>query len=158
MATRHYDLKSFNSRKSIGYLLKTAHGLMHDCMEAVFADHDINFIHWVVLIKLREGAAVTASDLCREMRHDNGALTRVLDHLQDHGYLERKRSDQDRRVITLELTTAGNRKLDEIGPEVIGRINDGLSAFTRAEFAEFNRLLNKMVTTLHALRASGEGS
>ncbi|MFL6550887.1 MAG: MarR family winged helix-turn-helix transcriptional regulator, partial [Povalibacter sp.] len=107
MTVKHYDAKTFNAGRSIGYLLKMSQSMIHDAQAAAFAGHDLSFAQWLVLLKLKEGAAITASDLCRQMRHDNGALTRLLDQLEERGFLERQRSEEDRRVVRLDLTTAG---------------------------------------------------
>lgn len=146
--TRHYAVKSFTSSGSIGYLLKLSYSLMHDAAAASFAGHDLSFAQWLVLTKLREGVAFTASGLCREMRHDNGALTRLLDQLEARGYVERERSKQDRRIVELRLTTAGRRKVAELLPLVVDRLNDALAGFSRAEFLELTRLLNKVIVKL----------
>lgn len=150
MTTRHYDPKTFQSRSSIGYLLKMAHMQMLDSVTTVFAPHDISFIQWLVMLKLREGHASTASDLCRAMRHDNGALTRVIDQLEERRYLARTRSQEDRRVVELELTVDGNHKLDELMPKLVDKLNVILGDFSESEFAELKRLLNKLMTRLQA--------
>lgn len=148
--TRHYDVKTFRSSDSLGYLLKLSHSLMHDAAAAAFAGHDVSFAQWLVLMKLREGAALTASDLCRVMRHDNGALTRLLDQLEARGYVARERSHEDRRVVELQLTAAGRDKVAELVPLVVHRLNSSLAGFSKAEFTEFTRLLNKLITDLAA--------
>src|SRR3546814_11939859 len=91
------------------------------------------------------------------MRHYNGALTRILDQLEERGFLIRNRSQQDRRVVELELTEAGNRKLDDLLPELVAQLNLVLGDFSKAEFAELTRLLNKLMASLqaHAVSASG---
>lgn len=158
MSTMFYDPAGFTSRTSLGYLLKMAHAQMHSCAERIFAQHDISFVQWIALLKLREGQALTASDLCRSMCHDNGAVTRMLDHLEERGYVERRRSRQDRRVVELRLTEAGEHKLDELLPQVVARLNDVLNAsgFSEAEFAELTHLLNKLLTGLQAHNALPE--
>lgn len=158
MATKHYDPKTFNSQRSIGYLLKMSHAQMHDCAEAVLAPHGVSFVQWIAMLKLREGHALTASDLCRAMRHDNGALTRIIDQLEERGYVVRKRSREDRRVVELELTAAGSRKLDELMPPLIAQLNEVLGVFSKAEFAELVRLLDKLLETLRAQSRAGEGT
>ena len=40
--------------------------------------------------------------------HNAGAMTRLLDQLEDKGYVRRKPHAQDRRALTIELTPAGN--------------------------------------------------
>ena len=150
MPVKHYDVKSFTSAHSIGYLLKMSHSLMHDSAAAAFAGHDVSFMQWIVLMKLRESASLTASDLCREMRHDNGALTRMLDQLEERGYVQRERSEEDRRVVRLQLTAVGRRKVTELMPLAVDRLNDVLTDFSKAEFAELTRLLDKLISHMKA--------
>jgi DNA-binding MarR family transcriptional regulator len=150
MATRHYDVKNFEATRSIGYLLKLAISGLHDVQAAAFANHDVSFVQWLILLKLREGAAHTASDLCRLMNHDNGALTRQLDQLEERGYVERKRSESDRRVVRLVLTAAGRRKVSDLLPLTVDGLNSAVSSFSKAEFAELLRLLTKLADNLQA--------
>jgi DNA-binding MarR family transcriptional regulator len=141
---QHYDPYNFSPKNSLGYLLKTNHTLMHECADSIFANHDITFIQWLALVKLKEGLAETASDLCRSMSHDNGAITRLLDQLESRGYVERERSQQDRRVVKLSITDAGRAKLTELTPPFIENLNKALEPFSAEEFAELNRLLGKL--------------
>ena len=159
MTVKHYDAKTFNAGRSLGYLLKMSHSLIHDAQAAAFAGHDLSFVQWLILLKLREGVAVTASDLCRQMRHDNGALTRLLDQLEERGFVERQRSDEDRRVVKLDLTAAGRRKVAELLPLAVDGLNNAASTFSKTEFSDLVRLLNKLVDNLKAqeqARAEGE--
>ncbi|VUD69185.1 HTH-type transcriptional regulator SarZ [Thalassocella blandensis] len=154
MSSNHYDPATFSSQSSLGYLLKINHSLMHDFADKVFTDHDVSFIQWIVLLKLQEGTALTASDLCRRMFHDNGAITRMLDQLEDRGYLIRQRSQEDRRVVELKLTDAGNDKVNELTPQVVTKLNDLLTPFSSEEFSEFMRLLEKLKSTLQDFNQS----
>lgn len=155
MAPRHYDSKSFQAGRSIGYLLKLSHSLIHDLQARSFAGHDLSFIQWLMLIKLRENANLTASDLCRQMNYDNGALTRLLDQLEERGYIARQRSEEDRRVVNLELTAAGRRKAQEMLPLAISNLNAALESFSKAEFDELIRLLNKLIDCLKSATTEG---
>ena len=145
MATRHYDVKSFTSARSVGYLLKMSHSLMHDTMNSMFSGHDLSFMQWMVLMKIRESGSPTATDLCRAMRHDNGALTRLLDQLEERGFVQRERSEEDRRIVRLQLTASGRRKVTELMPLTVECINTILADFSKAEFAELTRLLDKLI-------------
>ncbi len=148
MNPRHYSAASFSTGSSIGYLLKLAHVLVHDVGTAAFAAHDLSFIQWIVLMKLKEGRAATASDLCKTMHYDNGSVTRLLDQLEERGLLRRERSKTDRRVILLKLTQAGEKKIAELVPVVVDVLNSVLAEFSKAEFAQLVRLLNKLITGL----------
>ena len=47
---------------------------------------------------------MSASDLCKGISYDAGAMTRMLDRLETKGLIRRNRSAQDRRLMYLELT------------------------------------------------------
>jgi len=153
---QHYDPYKFSPKNSLGYLLKTNHTLMHECADRVFANHDITFMQWLALVKLKDGFAETASDLCRTLSHDNGAITRMLDQLESRGFVERERSLQDRRVVKLSITDAGRAKLAELTPPFIENLNKALEPFSAEEFAELNRLLGKLKMCLEQASESEE--
>jgi len=142
--TQHYDPYNFNPKNSLGYLLKTNHLLIHECADRVLANHELSFIQWIALTKMKEGLAETASDLCRSMSHDNGAITRMLDQLESRGFVERERSQQDRRVVKLKITDSGRIKLAELTPPLIMNLNKALEPLSATEFEELNRLLMKL--------------
>jgi len=148
--TKHYDVRSFACSKSIGYLLKLSHLLMHDRATTAFAAHDLSFMQWLMLMKLREGSAETASDLCKSMHYDTGAVTRLLDQLEERDLLRRERSKTDRRVVRLKLTPTGEAQLSELIPVAVDALNAALSEFSKAEFAQLNKLLNKLIASLKA--------
>jgi DNA-binding MarR family transcriptional regulator len=72
-------------------------------------------------------------------------MTRTLDKLEDKGLLERSRSDDDRRIVNLTLTEKGQAVAAHI-PEIVPPVlNARLKNFTREEFNEFRRLLDKFI-------------
>lgn len=155
MTTKHYDVKNFHSANSVGYLLKVSHTQMVAGAESIFAPHGISFVQWIALLKLSEGQAQTASDLCRTMCHDNGAVTRMLDQLEERGYVSRQRSVQDRRVVTLALTPAGEQQVAILKPKFVDALNTVLGDFSKTEFSELTRLLNKLLLALQTTSLAG---
>jgi DNA-binding MarR family transcriptional regulator len=147
---QHYRPELYQARGSIGYLLKRAHLLMLDQLEPVVAGSDITITHWIVMMHLRDGLAINASDLCAQLRHDSGALTRLIDQLEARGLVERERSREDRRAVQLRLTAAGFDTLAALLPKVVDKLNFALRDFTRAEANELSRLLNKLIASLEA--------
>ncbi|MGH8462111.1 MAG: MarR family winged helix-turn-helix transcriptional regulator [Stenotrophobium sp.] len=143
---KHYSAEKYRARSSIGYLVKRAHGLMMDRVEAAFVGHDFTFMQWVVLMYVRDELGFTATDICRDYRHDSGALTRVIDQLESRGLLERRRSDEDRRVVRLHLTAQGRKTVESLIPLVVERLNYALDGFTASEVSELTRLLGKLIS------------
>jgi DNA-binding MarR family transcriptional regulator len=129
---------------------------MLECATAAFEAHgaDVSFTQWVALTKVKEKSALTASDLCRTMYYDNGAVTRLIDQLEQRGLLTRERSTTDRRVVALKLTAAGEKTVVELVPIVVSSLNQALSDFSKAEFAELVRLLHKLISRLKSPQAT----
>jgi DNA-binding MarR family transcriptional regulator len=148
-----YDPKTYRSRDSIGYLVRRAGNLMTTRVEAAFADHEITFAQWLVLMKLRDGLATTAAEISRDMCHDSGALTRVIDQLAQRGLLERQRSKEDRRTIILSLTERGLETVNGLVPTVVGLLNMALVDFTDEEASTLTRLLSKLIDGVNQVPA-----
>lgn len=143
---KHYKPEGYRARTSIGYLVKRSHALMSESLDVAFAQQDFTFMQWVVLMTVRDGLAVTAATICRDYRHDQGALTRVIDQLETRGLLERQRSTEDRRVVELKLTEQGSKTVESLIPVVVERLNTALDGFTVEEVSELTRLLGKLVS------------
>jgi DNA-binding MarR family transcriptional regulator len=145
---QHYQAETYSARSSIGYLVKRAHALLIDQLESAMAGSGLTATQWVVLMHLRDGLAINASDLCVQMRYDSGALTRMIDQLEARGLVHRERSREDRRAVQLRLTDAGRDIVAGLIPSVVQKFNFSLREFSRAEVTEFTRLLTKLITTL----------
>ena len=109
-----YSPETYRAKDSIGYLVRRAGNLMTDRVEDAFAAHEITFAQWLVLMKLRDGLGCTAADIARDMCHDSGALTRVIDQLCQRGLIERTRGQSDRRTLCLNLTADGLRMVNSL--------------------------------------------
>jgi DNA-binding MarR family transcriptional regulator len=148
---QHYKASTYSPQQSVGYLTKRAHSLMLDLVEPLLERHGLTYAQYIILVLLRDSAAVNPKDICLQFRHDSGALTRVIDQLADRGLLVRLRSDVDRRKVELQLTTAGRRTLDAMLPSVLELLNEALEDFSAAEVQELARLLIKLNTCLQSM-------
>ena len=149
-----YNPETYKARDSVGYLVRRAGNLMTTRVEAAFADQQITFSQWMVLMKLRDGLASTAAEIARDMCHDSGALTRVIDQLSQRGLIERERSKADRRTIELKLTEMGLKTVNDLVPTVVGLLNLAMTSFTVEEAGTLNRLLNKLIDGVSNVPAS----
>jgi DNA-binding MarR family transcriptional regulator len=158
VSRQHYSAESFHLQESIGYLVKRTQRLMHDRIEAVFASQGIAFQQWVVLMHLRDGLATTTAGLCQELRHDSGAMTRLIDQLEERGLIGRRRQEADRRIVDLELTAAGRKMVESLIPLAVETLNTALSGFTKAEVLQMQGLLRKIITRVGELNAEAEST
>jgi len=156
MPKQHYKPETYRARDSIGYLIKRVSAMMLDGIEAAFEGHGFTFTQWVVLMYLRDGIALTPAGICRELRHDSGALTRVIDQLEERGLILRKRSVEDRRVVELELTRSGRETVEMLIPLTVDGLNKALDVFTTAEVDQLKSLLQRMYAHLEANAGNGQ--
>lgn len=68
---------------------------------------DLNFTQFLALKLLGSGKPLTPMELSRALHYNPGALTRLLDKLEQRGYLKRLPDPVDRRALRLEVTARG---------------------------------------------------
>jgi len=140
---KHYTPESFSLTQSVGFLLTKARNLITAEMDTALKDLDITGPQMGIILAMQRGLASTPFELSKMLSVDTGLMTRMLDKLETKGLLERSRSLDDRRVVNLILTKKGEEiagEIPKIAPEVL---NARLKKFTKAEFEELCRLLNK---------------
>jgi DNA-binding MarR family transcriptional regulator len=152
MPEQHYLPSTYRSRDSVGYLVRRLYTLMLARFEGALAQADFTLTQWIVLIQVHEGVARTASDIAHDLGHDTGALTRVVDQLEARGFLERRRSVQDRRQVQLRLTAAGRAIVKQLLPMVVDQTNEALAPLSRDEFRQLHRLLVRLLDHAQAIQ------
>jgi DNA-binding MarR family transcriptional regulator len=142
---KHYTIDRFSLTQSVGSMLTKARNLVISEMDAALKDLDITTLQMGVLVAMQRGLASTPREVSKALSVDTGLMTRVLDKLQGKGLLDRSRSLDDRRVINLLLTKKGQEvaaEISKIAPQVL---NARLEKFTKAEFEQLGRLLQKFI-------------
>ncbi|MFT3735117.1 MAG: MarR family transcriptional regulator [Rhodocyclaceae bacterium] len=135
--------EDFRFEESLGYLIGKLRGLMALALDEELADLDISSAQSIVLMRLSLHPGLPAARLCRFGGYDTGAMTRMIDKLEDKGLVARQRSATDRRVIELNLTDAG-RTLVAALPERFCRVGNVLMAdFEADEVAQLKGLLRR---------------
>lgn len=141
----HYSPENFSLTQSVGFSINKARNLLVVEMDTALKDLDITTQQMGILLSLRRGIATTPFELSRLLGIDTGLMTRMLDKLEAKGLLERSRSIEDRRVVNLQLTKEGEAVADQLPHIVPVVLNRRLKKFTKAEFEELRRLLNKFL-------------
>jgi len=161
MATqkKFYSAKNYKLEDSVGYLLRMLTQQVSREVEKRMAEHGLTDAQWKPLLFIRQGRGETAADLSRSTCIDTGAVTRMLDRLEDKALVRRVRSEQDRRVVMLELTEEGHRLADNVVPEVLsGVLNETLVGFSGAEYEQFKTLLQRALENIRKIEVEGSAS
>ena len=93
------------------------------------AGHELNFSQYVTLKHLAEGTA-SVTDLATAAQVNPGAMTRLLDKLEQRGIVARVADPTDRRALRIHLTEAGLaiwQDINHCGQRVRERATRGMS-------------------------------
>jgi DNA-binding MarR family transcriptional regulator len=127
-----------------GALLRTASRAMVEGAEAQMQGSGIRLSQWLALKLLGSQERLSGSDLWRELGMNAGAMTRLLDTLEDIGLIERLRSRSDRRVVNVSITPAGANLVAELRATLSDFWTRSLQGFADEERRTLNALLTRL--------------
>lgn len=149
---RFYDGAHYQIDDSIGYLMRQIVGITSAVVDERMAAHDLTDAQWKPLLMIQQGQCRTAAELARLACCDAGAVTRLLDRVEAKGLVRRTRSQEDRRVVNLELTEEGGRAA-EVVPHILADVlNAMLAGFSEAEVSQLKVLLQRLLDNTRQLR------
>jgi DNA-binding MarR family transcriptional regulator len=146
-----YDSASYQPGKTIGAMLTRVKAEILAALDRELAGDrklgalELSAAQYIIIANLAGPEPKSASDLCKGISYDAGAMTRMLDRLEAKGLIRRQRSAQDRRLMHLELTDEGraaNPRMKEISMAVANRF---LRGFTKAEARQLEGFLSRML-------------
>ena len=136
--------EDLTGERSPSRLLRRIHRLMVTRVDSLFDDDQLTVAQWTALKLIRDGSGTTAGELARSMGIATGATTRLIDSLEEIGYVKRDLSSADRRVVRLVLTKSGEAKHAERVPVMVASWNEILADFKKQEVEQLIRLLAKL--------------
>lgn len=147
-----YELESYQPRKGVGHLLSRVRTEMLSALDkALEADaelsaKEISAAQFIVIAALAlADSARSASDLCKGLSYDAGAMTRMIDRLESKGLIRRNRRPDDRRVVYVELTEEGSRAYPRMREVSMGVANRFLRGFSMPEARQLEGYLSRML-------------
>jgi DNA-binding MarR family transcriptional regulator len=154
-----YDSASYHPRRSIGALLSRVKVEMLAALDAELAADtrlaplELSAAQVIVIASLAGEERKSASDLCKGISYDAGAMTRMLDRLEGKGLIRRNRSPEDRRLVHLELTDEGRAAYPRMRELSLGVANRFLRGFSKAEARQLESLLGRMLENAQPIEA-----
>lgn len=147
-----YDAESYVPRDSIGNLLGRVRDALTSSLDKRFAADpelapwELSWPQLKIIASLTDGGeAKSASDLCKSISYDAGAMTRMIDRLESKGLIQRERCTNDRRLVYLELTEAGRAIWPRMKEVARANVNALLRGFTRSEARQLESFLERML-------------
>ena len=82
----------------------------------------LTYTQYIVFLVLWERDGITVGELCEKLMLDNGTISPLLKKMQQAGYVEKKRSPEDDRVVVITLTGQG-KALQEKAKDIPGKVS-----------------------------------
>jgi DNA-binding MarR family transcriptional regulator len=153
-----YDIETFQPRKAVGHLVNRVRNELLAALDAELesdkrlARLELSSAQYIIVATLAlSDTPKSASDLCKGISYDAGAMTRMIDRLESKGLLRRERSPDDRRLVYLELTEEGKAAFPRMRELSMNVANRFLRGFTKVEARQLESFLTRMLDNAHAI-------
>ena len=86
----------------------------------------LTYTQYIVFLVLWEKDEITVGEICDRLMLDSGTLSPLLKKMEQSGYIERRRSSDDDRVVLITLTGEGKtlqEKVKDVPEKVAGCID-----------------------------------
>lgn len=119
------------------------------------AELGITYTQYIAMMVLWEEEKISVKELGNRLFLDSGTLTPVLKSLEEKGYVKRRRSTEDERVLIVEATEAGNA-LRERAVDIPEKIA-GCIRLDTEDAMQLYRLLYKVLAAMNGQPSDGSG-
>jgi homoprotocatechuate degradation regulator HpaR len=110
----------------------------------LFQANDLTDQQWRVLRALWEKQHLTSAQISQITLLPPPSLVGILDRLEKKNLIGRLRSTKDRRHVHIIPTKKGRALMEHMMPMVERIHDDFMQRVTESEWAEFNRILDKL--------------
>lgn len=117
------------------------------CDKFLNAKYGLTMPQYQLLMAAVNETDATLGGLSEHLNCSRGNVTGIVDRLERDGWLDRERSSEDRRVITVKLTEKGTR-VDEIRKELTDELSHLSNIWDQGERQALSDILVRMYREL----------
>lgn len=118
--------------------------LLQNRLGRFFREYGLTSSQYNVLRIVRgEGKPMPSLEIAERMIQVVPAMTGLIDRLEKQGFVERRRCEDDRRVVYIEITQKAKKLLEQMDEPLVALHEELMRHMTRAELRELSRLLEK---------------
>jgi DNA-binding MarR family transcriptional regulator len=98
-----------------------------------------------------DDSGVKVSDLSECLHMSKPAASQMLNSLEDKGFIERKVTKNDRRVVLVNLTETGNSLMEQNHQKFVEKIDELIQRFGKEDTDTLISLLNKLCNIMETM-------
>lgn len=135
----------FKLQNSYAFWIHRLSNVLQEQFNKRLKEYQVTWPQWMVLNVLTANNVNTPAVVAEQLGVDRSGITRLLDRLEEKGYIERTHDKLDRRSVLLALTTKGSRLILEMNAEAHKHQENFLSDLHLSERRGFKKELQKML-------------
>lgn len=125
-------------------LSRCSDAVFSSVMKLDFAAYGMSAAEFPVLEVLYNRGELTPSEIGRKILRTKGNISQLAESLIRRGLVNRRRSDEDRRIMYLSLTDRGREAIAAVFPLVEKTIDCSFAVLTGEEIEHLSQLLRKL--------------
>ncbi|MBB3349511.1 MULTISPECIES: MarR family transcriptional regulator [unclassified Sphingomonas] len=138
------DATTFFAPPHPGTLLRSTFRAMADAAEHRLQSAGINLSQWLALKLIAQRQRVCVRDISDELEMDPGAVTRLLDRLEQRDLVQRSRSTIDRRVVDVAITPGGTKLVCDAEETLSALWAEAFAGWTETDRTNLAQLLGRL--------------
>ena len=147
---------SISEERYLGFLIFDAARLQRTVFDRRVRRLGFTRSQWLVLRRLGRQPGASQSELAEVMEVEKATAGRLIDRLEENGWLERRPDETDRRINRIYMTERGQAVHDTIGPIAEAMVEDELSYLTKAERKQLTDLMINVKRRLQEMATENE--
>jgi DNA-binding MarR family transcriptional regulator len=117
----------------------------HKAFMKVLDPYKLTYSQWIILRTLVTfGAPMSPSELNKYLTIEGTSISVLIDGIEERGFIRRRRSRVDRRMVKVNLTEQGQELLSEIDPQISRLIEKIYGLLSEAERKQLITLCRKV--------------
>lgn len=144
-----------DDRRTIGFLIADVARMMRSAFDRRVRRIGLTRSQWQVLSVLHWRPGLSQSELAEMLEVERATAGRMIDRLEQKGWVTRRRDPGDRRTWRLHLTAEAEAVQAEMGQIAAEMIDDAMAALRPGERAALTEMLDRVKGQLTLMAPRG---
>ncbi len=143
-----------DTERNFGWLTTDVARLMRTVFDRRVKALGLTRPQWLAIVRLNRRPGASQSELADMMEIERAPVGKIVDRLEERGWIERRPDPMDRRINRIFLTDRGARVHAAIWPIAQSTVSDALVDLSEADVMRLTQLLARVKSRLAEMEAS----
>lgn len=140
-----------NDERYIGYLISDVARLMRTVFDRRMRELGLTRSQWLALTRLHRRPGLSQSEIADLLEIEKASAGRLIDRLEENGWVERRADPNDRRINRVHLSERAEKVHASIWPIAETTVDDALSDLSEAERRRLTDMMSRVKNTLQVM-------